>query len=296
MNNIKNLVISGGGFNGFQFFGIIKYLEENNLINGIEKFIGVSMGAFISFMIILKYSYSDIEEFLLKFDFSKIFDIKIEKIFKEDNLKGLTSGENFDKLIKKFLINKNFDENITLKEFYEKTNKQFFVCVSNLTHATAEYVSHTNYPDMPVYKLLRMTSCIPFFFEPVEYNSEFYLDGVLKDNFPIQLIPEEDIKNTVGIVLSTSQDKYDIPNMSSFGYLTHIYRLLVNEPVIKKINKYKDLCTIIIVKPVINSYDYNISKDIRIELIKNGYNECKNIFDGKCKNIINEQIPTPIPE
>jgi NTE family protein len=277
-NNIKNLVISGGGFNGFQFFGIIKYLEENNLINNIEKFVGVSMGAFISFLIIAKYSYSEIEKFILKFDFSKIFDIKIEKIFTEDKLKGLSNGNNFDKLIKKFIVNKNFNEDITLKEFFEKTNKEFIVCVSNITYDKTEYISHENHPDLPVYKLLRMTSCIPIFFEPIEYNSSFYLDGVLKDNFPIQLINEEDIKNTICIVLISNEEKYNIPNMNTIEYLIHIQRTLLNEPVINKINNYKDKCTIFMVKSIINSYDYSIDKNIRIELIENGYNHCKNLM------------------
>jgi len=275
MNNIKNLVIGGGGFNGFQFFGIIKYLEENNLISEVNKYVGVSMGAFISLMLILKYKYYEIEEFLLKFDFSKIFDIKIEKIFTEDNLKGLSNGENFDKLIKKFLTNKGFNENITLKEFYEKTNKEFIVCVANITYEKAEYISYIEYPDLPVYKLLRMTSCIPLFFEPVEYNFSFYLDGVLKDNIPIHLIPEEDLNKTIGIVLLTCEEKYDISAMSTIAYLTHIHRTIVNEPVVNKINKYKDKCTFFIVKSIVNSYDYSIDKNIRVELINSGYDMAK---------------------
>lgn len=275
MNNYKNLVIGGGGFNGFQFFGIIKYLEENNLINNIDKFVGASIGGFISFMLILKYTFSEIEEFLLKFNFSKIFDLKLEKIFTEDDIKGLSNGENFDKLIKKFLINKGFNENITLKEFYEKTKKDFLICVSNITLDKTEYISHNVYPDLPVYKLLRMTSCIPLFFEPIEYNSNYYLDGVLKDTFPIQLISDEELPNTIGIVLLTSEEKYNIPSMSTISYMIHIYRTLVNEPIVVKVNKYKDKCKIFIVKSIINSYDYSIDKNIRVELIKSGYEMAK---------------------
>ena len=95
----KNLVISGGGFNGYQFFGIIKYLDENNLLDKIDKFIGVSMGSFINLLIIIGYKYNEIEKFLINFDYKKIFDLKLEKILTEENIKGLSNGDNFTKKI-----------------------------------------------------------------------------------------------------------------------------------------------------------------------------------------------------
>ena len=119
-----------------------------------------------------------------------------------------------------------------------------------------------------------MSSCIPIFFEPVEYNNSFYIDGVLKDNFPIQLIPDEELKSTIGIVLYTSQDSYDVSNMSSVEYLIHLYRVIVNEPVQIKINKYKSLLKLFILKPITNSYNYELDNSARSELIQIGYKYC----------------------
>ena len=65
----KNLVISGGGFYCFQFFGIIKYLDNNNLLKDIIKYIGVSAGALINLLLIIGYKFCEIENFLMKFDF-----------------------------------------------------------------------------------------------------------------------------------------------------------------------------------------------------------------------------------
>ena len=278
MNNYKNLVISGGGFNGFQFFGIIKYLEEHDMIKNFDKFIGVSMGAFTSLLIILGYKFSEIENFLLKFNFEKIFDLKLEQILNE-KFRGLTDGENFTKLIKKFIINKHFNENITMKELFDKTNKMLIVGTTNLTYDKMEYISHENYPDIPVYLLLRMTSCIPIFFNPISYNDSYYVDGVMKDNFPIQLIPDNEIGETIGIVLQTSLDKYEIDDMNIINYLTHLYRVVVNEVIKNKVDKYKNLTKILIVKPKVSSYNYQLTEELRIELIECGYNCCKETFD-----------------
>ena len=279
LNNLKNLVISGGGFNGYQFFGIIKHLEEKNVLANINKFIGVSMGAFICLLIIVGYKYNELELFLIEFNFTKIFDLKFEKILSEDNIKGLSNGLNFDKLIKKFLKHKGFDENITLLELFNKTNKHITIGVSNLSLDTIEYFNHENHPNIPAYKILRMSSCIPIFFEPIEYNDSFYIDGVLKDSFPIQLIPDEELSSTIGILLETNKDSYDIPKMSSVEYLIHLYRAIANEPMKLKINKYKSLLKLFILKPITNSYNYQLDKNIRHELIECGYNYCNSTLN-----------------
>lgn len=272
------LIVSGGGFNGLQFLGIIKYLEEINLLIKINKFIGVSMGAFINLLVIIGYKFKDIENFITKFDFSKIFDLKFEKIITEDNIKGLTNGENFDKLIKKFLNNKELKENITFKELYEITKKNYIIIVTNLTQDKIEIINHENYPNLPIYIGLRMTSCIPIFFEPIEYNNNFYIDGVMKDNFPIQILNDEEISKTLGIVLQLEQSEYDVKNMTTYSYLLHLYRVLTNEPIRNKIKKYKELCKLFIINPKINSFNFQIKNEERIELINYGYELCKSLI------------------
>ncbi len=277
-NNYDTLIISGGGFNGIQFMGILKYLEEKELTSDIKKFIGVSMGAFINLLIIIGYKIKEIENFIIKFDFSKIFDLKFEKIITEENLKGLSNGENFNKLIKKFLKNKDYDDNITLNELFLKTNKNFIVGTTNISDDKFELINYENYPDLPVYLALRMTSCIPIFFEPIEYNNKFYIDGVMKDNFPIQILNDEELKKTIGIVLETEKSDNDIKSMSSIGYMIHLYRVIINEPIRNKVIKYKENCKLLIIRPKIHSFNYTISENDRQELIDFGYEYCKNNF------------------
>lgn len=275
----KNLVIGGGGFYCFQFFGIIKYLDDNNLLKDINKYIGVSAGTLISLFLIVGYKFCEIENFLMKFDFSKIFDLQFEKIFTEDNFKGLSNGENFSKLIKKFLIKKELDENISFKELYEKTNKEFIVGVTNITEDKVEYLNHINYPDMPVYLALRMSCCLPVIFDPIIYKDNYYLDGALKDNFPIQLIPDEELKYTIGIALYPFKEKYDITNMITIKYLFHLYRTVSSSSLKCKIDMYKDLCKLFIVTITNeNLINYKIDENNRKELINLGYEQCKEMF------------------
>jgi len=272
----KNLIIGGGGFYCFQFFGIIKYLDDNNLLKDINKYIGVSAGALINLLLLIGYKFCEIENFLMKFDFSKIFDLQFEKIFVENNFKGLSNGDNFTKLIKKFLIKKDFNENITLDELYKKTNKDFIIGVTNITEDKVEYLNHVNYPDMPIYLALRMTSCLPVIFDPIIYKENYYIDGGLKDNFPIQLIPEEELKYTAGIVLYPFKEKYDIKNMITIKYLFHLYRTISSSYLKDKIDKYKDCCKLFIVTTSNENFiNYKINENNRKELFDLGYEQCR---------------------
>ena len=48
---IKNLVLSGCGVKIFLYVGILKFLDKNNLVNSINRFVGCSAGAlFLFFM------------------------------------------------------------------------------------------------------------------------------------------------------------------------------------------------------------------------------------------------------
>ena len=67
-------------------------------------------------------------------------------------------------------------------------NKDFIIGITNITKDRVEYINHLNYPDMPIYLALRITCCIPILYEPILYKDCYYIDGGLKDNFPIQLI------------------------------------------------------------------------------------------------------------
>jgi hypothetical protein len=111
----------------------------------------------------------------------------------------------------------------------------------------------------------------------------------MKDNFPIQIISDNELDTTIGMVLLTNQDNYNIKDMSSVNYMIHLYRVLVSEPMKDKINKYKQLCKLFIIQPKINSYNYELDESIRTDLICTGYD--------LCKASINEPIPNlePVP-
>ena len=55
----------------------------------------------------------------------------------------------------------------------------------------------------------------------------------------------------------------------------------MNDSLKQKINKYKSLLKLFILKNITNTFNYNIEKNIRSELIKFGYEYCNTIINNQ---------------
>ena len=120
MPTIKNLVISGGGIHGISFLGAIKYLDENNILNDIEQYVGTSAGSMISLLLLIGYKYQELYDFCLSFDMEKIVDNPNLDNFLNNH--GFESSNKLIYVIKRLLENKNISDTITFKELYELKN------------------------------------------------------------------------------------------------------------------------------------------------------------------------------
>jgi NTE family protein len=63
---------------------------------------------------------------------------------------------------------------------------------------------------------LRMTISVPFMFTPVKYESKFYVDGGIMNNYPINLF-YNNLENVIGVYLSESREiGVNINNIEAF--------------------------------------------------------------------------------
>ena len=179
----KKLVLSGGAAKGFAFIGVVQALEEADKIQEFEEFTGTSIGGFCCLLIILGYTSSEMKKIFYNFDFSKVIEYKLTNFIEGY---GLDDGSGLEDFIKIFLQNKNIDKNITYKQLFTKYNKVLTTVSCNVNRKSVKYMNHENYPDLPVFKGIRMSMNLPFLFKPVEYMGELYIDGCMVSNFPIK--------------------------------------------------------------------------------------------------------------
>ena len=187
---LKNLAIKGGGVRGVAYVGALQVLEENNLLNGIQRVAGTSAGALLSGMICAGYDAGQIKELMLQLDFRKFESgwnpLRILRSY------GLYSGDYILDFIHKFLKKspKNLPSNVTFSQMADAGCKHLyaFACDLNM-HSVAEF-SVEKTPDVLVAEAIRASMSIPIFFKAWQFtdanpNDHMYVDGGVAFNYPL---------------------------------------------------------------------------------------------------------------
>ena len=276
--SIKNLVLSGGGVKGYAYVGVIKALEEYNIISKIESIAGTSIGAVFAFLVILKYSFKELQELSINLSLDKINNISSDNILDFLNSKGIDDGYNSERVIKILLKAKTNKYDITFKELYEYNNVTLNINSYRLNDNKNIIFNHINYPDFSVIKAIRMSISIPFFFTPVNYNNSTYVDGGVKNNFLINLY-ENMVDETIGFLIEeNSSNEIDVNDIQEF--FKNIFYTLTNKVDKKIIDRFN----IISIKTDVHILDLNIDNNSRNILINNGYQNTKTFLENFEKN------------
>ena len=274
-----SLLLSGGGLKCYSFLGVIHYLFDNNIIDNdfknIKNIVTVSGGSIYIFPLLIGYSLDITIEIFKQFSINDHIDFNDISIHKLLNTYGLYEGGKLvEKFIKCLLKYKNLKEDLTLKELYELNNINYVIKTINITKEKICYLNHINHPDIPIYKVLCMSSCIPILCQPFKYKNNLYLDGGLCGHYPHDYKLKS--KKKLGIRI-TSNDYYLNENKKNnqpdniIDYLKIIYQLTDNQP--RKKN---------IIDININGVGIDISKDNTeiYKYINIGYNSAKKYFEN----------------
>lgn len=191
----NGIALSGGGTRGFAQLGALKALEEADIKPDIIS--AVSAGAIVGAL------YADgksPEEILKALTSKKIFsylDFIIPKT-------GLIKMTGFENTLKKLLTAENFEDlQIPLKVFAVNIN-------------TAEY---TLFDKGPLAIAIKASSSIPIIFPPTEIDEEFYCDGGIINNFPIEpLLPI--CERVIGINVNPLGKRKNLDNLRKIAERT----------------------------------------------------------------------------
>lgn len=267
MNNKEILVLSGGSLKGIAHLGVLKALEEKNILKNIKTFVGTSAGGIVNTLYVIGYNYNELWEIVKNLNFGLMRDIKLENLF--ENF-GVDDGKKMTIVLDELFKEKEINPNITFNELYEKTKIELILTTVCLNDKKTVYLSYKTFPEMKVITGLRMTSCVPFWFTPIKYNDKLYIDGAIMNNYPINIF-KENKKKVLGVYLNDVKNEVDkINNIETFLFsnMDCIFEG-INDILIKSYEKQ----TINLLLPKTNIFDLNINNDKKKELFDFGYNE-----------------------
>lgn len=276
------MVLSGGAARGFGLLGAIQYMQDQNKLQGIKKFIGTSIGSIIAYMICIGYSPTELMVILCQ------KHLLSEKMSSQVDLMNIFHGAGavpfhiLQEFLEKLTIHK-IKRYITLQEISTRFQKELICCTYNATLCRLEYISSHTHPNLDCITALRMSSNLPFMFETFVYDDYRYIDGGLADNFPLSQVKKEDI--AIGIrVQSTASSKDDKPQEDN-NIIKDIMKVLfipmsrVEELTIEKTkmdNKEIDIISISI--PSYMSYRFNMTNTNKFDMFSKGYQALRSYF------------------
>ncbi|MBL8148870.1 MAG: patatin-like phospholipase family protein [Blastocatellia bacterium] len=244
-----------------------------------------------------RYLTNEVVEHLMKHPHLREFFSLIE-------LGGLYAGDNFLSWIKERLKQKGFSDEITFKDYVQKTNCDLSIIVSNTTLSEMLVLNHRTAPDCPVAHAVRMSMSIPFLWQEVIWQSDWgkYLDqdltgNVLVDggvisNFPIELLTStspEVIKimgpvpcvPSIGLLLDEKLEVVGAEPLSDKG--SSLDTPLKNSKPIKRVNR--------LINTMLSSHDnFSISayEDLVCHLPVQGYGTTEfDMTDQRLESLIN---------
>ena len=278
--NVQNLVLSGGHIKGISYIGVFKYIEELGLKNKIKNILGVSSGAIFSLMYCLGLSSSQLEHIILSLSLDDFSNLSTDALFNITKTFGIDSGNKISKIFKIIIKKILGNDNATFKDLQQYSNVKLIIAGTNLNTYKCEYFSVDTTPEMPLHIALRISTSVPIYFNPVLYNNSYYIDAAFSNNFPINYF-DDDIKNTMGIVLNDSEIENSINSLGTYIYMVTNCVMSIMQNHLKNI--YSDNTIELFIN--YNTLEMRFDKEIKKNIIDEGYSQFRKCYKSSKFNI-----------
>lgn len=254
---ITHITFSGGGIKGFCYLGILRYLYMEKMAGNIRYASGSSIGAYFAMVLGLKIPIDVLEEdfvvLLKEINDSAYLCIKRHNFINLFEKHGFHSPRFLLKPVIKYLKEKYDIEDITFMDFVKKTGVNLYVNATNLNTCERKVFSAENTPDISVLDAVVASMTVPFIFEGIQIDGEYYVDGVISSDMPLDLF-ENVNKNNVLAVLMMPSEKYaplryeKNTELSFMNYMSRLTYVIIANLTHQSCIKYQNTCPFYILK------------------------------------------------
>lgn len=191
----RNLIFEGGGVKGIAYVGALEILDEEGVLDDVERVGGTSAGAINAVLVGLNYSVDEIRTILEDLDFRKFMDDDWGAVRDTKRLLeryGWYKGDFFRSWIADVISAKAGNPNATFRDLRARSEEEGFRDLyfvgTNLSTGFAEVFSYEHTPRMCVADAIRISMSIPLFFAAKRnVRGDLYVDGGMLNNYPVKL-------------------------------------------------------------------------------------------------------------
>jgi predicted acylesterase/phospholipase RssA len=284
---MNTLVFSGGGSKGYAYIGVIKYFEEKKILQKIKCIAGTSIGAFISVLICLGYTSTELKNILKDFKYDQHQSIDLMCLFERF---GIDSFDKMNKFIESLFIAKNISPEITFESFFEKTRIHFICNTVCLNIYQSIICDHLTSPKMPVILALSASMAVPYLCASILYNGLTLIDGGLRNNFLIDLDYFKDHPESVIGIDLYNPINCSVKEIKTIDQFTlHLFLCLTNTShMLTQIHPDTHIISIFV--PKMSAFDFELSENKKDQSIEIGYNKTKEYFENILPKKIKQKI------
>jgi predicted acylesterase/phospholipase RssA len=287
-SKIQSIVLSGGGPVGFSMYGALKESNKSGFwdLKNIETIYGTSVGAILGVIISLNYDWEILDDYLINRPWQQIFKFDMSNLINAIHQKGIYDINIMKDIFTPLFNGKDIPLDITMADYYEKTKIEFHFYTTEINNLETEYIdiSHHTHPEWKLLDAVYASCCLPILFLPLQIGDEYYIDGGLYNNYPIQnsldkhLIDESIFGITTEFNLSNKIDE----KSNLFDYMVFIiHKILLKKVLNNKMPKIKNEIKISNSRNILlDIFNTASSKEERLNLINMGvkkWGEFKNL-------------------
>ena len=209
----RNLVFKGGGVRGIAYMGALEALEQEGILQKIDRVAGSSAGAIAATLACFRLP---VDETIKRFNSLDLARVPQTSVNENERYKipHLSNTENIRRLVEKFgwyssayfhkwlgdVIASQCGHNprATFNDFHMRGYRDLYIAAANLSRKHTEFFSYQTTPEVAVADAVRLSMSIPLFFEAVRFDGikfgkgDYFVDGGLFDNYPIHLFDQPD--------------------------------------------------------------------------------------------------------
>lgn len=183
----RELVLSGGGTGGLAMLGTLHRLHEQGRLVHVTRYVGASVGAIVSSLLLSGYKPLTVYKVLEGLDFAGFAgNVNGDSVLGFFDTMGAMEPDGIMRLYDVMLSKQGYDDTVTLAEFDARTGKTLVIAGYNVTRNETVGFSAQTHPRMPLRLAIRISISVPILFRPVMYEGELYVDGAVMEHVPLR--------------------------------------------------------------------------------------------------------------